>query len=43
MKLKHWVFLALVIVGALYVWHNYQGHGGVSGLKSGLGLSGKGM
>ena len=40
MKLKHWVFLALVIVGGLYLLHNYQMHGGVSGVKSGLGFGG---
>lgn len=38
MKLKHLVFLALLLVGGLYLWHNYSSHGGVAGLKSGLGI-----
>lgn len=38
MKLKHYVFLALVLVGGLYLFHNYRSHGGVSGVKQGLGL-----
>lgn len=38
MKLKHWVFLAIFAIGALYLWHNYSSHGGTAGLKSGLGL-----
>lgn len=38
MKLKHWVFLALIIVGGLYLFHNYTQHGGVAGVKSGLGI-----
>lgn len=42
MKLKHWVFLGLVAIGALYLLHNYQAHGGVSGVKSGLGFGGFG-
>jgi len=37
-KLKHLVFLAIFIVGALYVWHTYSMHGGVAGFKSGIGL-----
>lgn len=41
MKLKHWVFLAVFAVGALYIWHNYTAHGGVGGIKSGIGLGGK--
>lgn len=43
MKLKHWIFLALLLIGGLYMWHNYSQHGGVSGFKSGLGLSKSGM
>lgn len=39
MKLKHWVIIGLVAIGALYLWHNYSMHGGTTGLKSGLGLS----
>ena len=38
MKLKHWVFLAFVVIGGLFVWHVYSGHGGVSGFKQGIGL-----
>ena len=38
MKLKSLVFLAIFAVGALYLWHNYASHGGVAGLKSGVGL-----
>jgi hypothetical protein len=37
-KLRHWVFLAIFGVGALYIWHNYSAHGGITGLKSGVGL-----
>lgn len=40
MKTKHWIFLILVLIGGLYIFHVYQGHGGVGGFKSGLGLSG---
>jgi hypothetical protein len=39
-KLKHWIFIALVLVGGLYIWHNYSQHGGTAGLKSGLGIGG---
>lgn len=38
MKLRSLVFLAIFAVGALYLWHNYAQHGGVAGLKSGVGL-----
>lgn len=41
MKLKHWVFVALILVGGLYVWHTYSQHGGVSGFKQGIGIGGK--
>lgn len=41
MKLKHLVFLALVIIAVLFILHNYQSHGGVSGIKQGIGLGGK--
>jgi len=37
-SIKHLIFLALVIVGALYVWHTYSMHGGVAGFKAGVGL-----
>jgi hypothetical protein len=39
-KLKHVVFFSLFLVGALFVWHNYSQHGGVAGVKSGIGLGG---
>lgn len=42
MKLKHWVFLALILVGGLFLWHNYSAHGGVAGVKSGIGLGNMG-
>lgn len=38
MKLRHLLFLAIFAIGALYVWHNYSQHGGISGLKTGVGL-----
>lgn len=38
MKVKHWLFLALILIGALYLFHNYSQHGGIAGVKSGLGL-----
>ena len=38
MKLRHLVFLLVFAVGALYIWHNYSQHGGIMGLKSGVGL-----
>ena len=38
MKLRHWVFVAIFAIGALYLFHNYTMHGGVSGVKSGLGM-----
>jgi hypothetical protein len=25
-------------IGALYVWHNYSQHGGIGGLRQGIGL-----
>lgn len=37
-KLRHYVFLAIFAVGALYIWHNYSAHGGVGGIKQGIGL-----
>lgn len=38
MRLKHYLILALIIVGGLYVWHMYSTHGGVGGFKQGLGI-----
>jgi hypothetical protein len=37
-KLKSLVFFAIFAIGALYVWHTYSQHGGIAGLKSGVGL-----
>jgi len=37
-KLKHWVGLAFMVVGALFVLHLFMSHGGVGGFKSGIGL-----
>jgi hypothetical protein len=37
-KVKHWIVVILVVIGALYLLHNYMGHGGTAGVKSGLGL-----
>lgn len=39
MKLRNLVFIAVFAIGALYLWHNYAAHGGISGLKQGVGLS----
>lgn len=39
MKFKTVVFGALVLVGALYVWHIMSAHGGTAGFRQGLGLS----
>lgn len=38
MRLKHWLILALIAVGALYAFHIYSQHGGVAGFKTGLGV-----
>ena len=38
MRMRHWLFLAIFAIGALYIWHNYSQHGGISGLKQGVGL-----
>lgn len=38
MKATYLIWLALLIIGVLYVVHNYMSHGGVSGIRSGLGL-----
>lgn len=40
MKAKHWIALGLLAVAILYLFHNYQMHGGVSGFRTGLGLGG---
>lgn len=41
MKL-HWLWILLIVVGILFILHNYQSHGGVAGVKQGLGFSGLG-
>lgn len=38
MKLRHMLFLLVFAIGALYVWHNYSQHGGIGGLRQGIGL-----
>lgn len=38
MRTKHYLILALVVVGSLYVWHVYSQHGGMGGFKTGLGI-----
>lgn len=42
MKVIHWLFLILFVIGALFVWHNYQSHGGTNGIRQGLGFGGMG-
>jgi hypothetical protein len=37
-KLKSLVFFAVFAIGALYLWHNYAAHGGISGIKQGVGI-----
>jgi hypothetical protein len=37
-KVKHWIFVILVIIAILFLVHNYMSHGGVAGVKSGIGL-----
>jgi len=39
-KLWHWVLLILALLGALYLFHNYRSHGGVAGVRQGLGFGG---
>lgn len=36
--MKHYLILALIIVGGLYVYHIYSMHGGMGGFKTGLGI-----
>ena len=38
MKLKHWVAIGLIGVGALFVLHIAMSHGGFTGFKAGLGI-----
>lgn len=39
MKAKHYLMIALGVVGLLYVAHIMTQHGGISGFKSGLSVS----
>lgn len=39
MKLRSLVFLSIFLIGALYIWHTYSQHGGIAGLKQGVGLA----
>jgi hypothetical protein len=38
MKIKHWIFLILALIGLVFVWHIYSSHGGTAGFKQGLGI-----
>lgn len=40
MRMRHWVILGFLVVGALFVFHIFSSHGGASGFMSGLGLGG---
>lgn len=40
MKAKHWFFVILILVGGLFLFHNYTSHGGTAGVRQGLGLGG---
>lgn len=40
MRLRHWVLLAFILIGALFVFHLLTSHGGTAGFMSGLGLGG---
>lgn len=37
-NIKSILFLAVFAIGALYLWHNYAAHGGIAGVKQGVGL-----
>lgn len=39
MKAKHILGTALLLVGALYVWHMYNQHGTFKSAMSGLGIN----
>lgn len=40
MRTKHWVLTVLLIVGLLFVYHNFVAtKGGLAGFKSGLGIA----
>lgn len=38
MKTKHWILIIFAVIGLLYVAHIMSAHGGVAGLKTGLGI-----
>jgi len=37
-KARQLLFLLVFAIGALYIWHNYSQHGGIGGLRQGIGL-----
>jgi hypothetical protein len=37
-NIKSIVFFAIFAIGALYLWHNYAAHGGIAGVKQGVGI-----
>jgi hypothetical protein len=39
-KIKHWLFIGLLVIGFLYVYHTVIANkGGVKGLYTGLGIN----
>jgi hypothetical protein len=38
-KTWHWVVLILALIGGVYVFHNFQSHGGFSGVRQSLGMN----
>lgn len=38
MKTKHWIVVAFVLIGGLYVLHMYTSHGGIKAGLGGLGI-----
>lgn len=38
MKMRTMVVLAFAAIGALYLFHNYRSHGGIMGVKQGIGI-----
>jgi hypothetical protein len=38
MKVKHWLVIGFALFGVLFIMHVYTQHGGVAGVKSGIGL-----
>ena len=39
MNAKHWLIVALIIIGTLYVFHMWNTHGSFSQFKSGIGVN----